>query len=129
MAHYALINSENIVVNVITGVDENTIQIDLDGSEVGGSAEAWEEFYSTRPWFSGLYCKRTSYNNKIRKQYAGIGFTYDSLNDVFIRPQPFKSWLLDENFDWQAPIPCPNDNELFLWDEELLDWKPANGDA
>lgn len=87
MAHYALINSENIVVNVITGVDENVTQIDLDGTEVGGSSEAWETFYASRPWFQGLYCKRTSYNGKIRKNYAGIDFTYDADKDAFIPPK------------------------------------------
>lgn len=123
MAHYALINDENIVVQVITGVDENETQMDLDGTEVGGSAEAWEDFYQTRPWFEGLTCKRTSYNGNIRKQYAGIGFTYDSVADVFIAPQPFPSWTLDENHDWQAPIPYPNDGLVYVWNENDQDWE------
>ena len=125
MAHYALINNDNnIVINVITGVDENIIQTDLDGSQVGGSSEAWEEFYASRPWFTNVYCKRTSYNNKIRKQYAGIGFTYDSVNDVFILPQPFPSWSLDENFDWQPPTPRP-EGFGWYWDEPSLTWLEA----
>lgn len=120
MAHYALIDENNIVTHVITGVDEHLTQIDVDGSEVGGSSEAWESFYSSRPWFAGLTCKRTSYNNKIRKQYAGIGFTYDSANDVFIAPQPYPSWSLDQNYDWQPPKPQP---EIpCYWDEDLLEW-------
>ena len=120
MAHYALLNENNIVISVITGVDENIIQTDLDGTQVGGSSEAWEEFYASRPWFNAVSCKRTSYNNNIRKQYAGIGYTYDSVADVFIARQPFPSWSLDENFDWQAPTPKPEG--FWIWDEETLSW-------
>jgi hypothetical protein len=121
MAHYALINQQNIVVQVITGIDETEIQIDNNGSSVGGSSEAWEDFYSNLPWYQGLICKRTSYNGKIRKQYAGIGFTYDFANDIFIAPQPYPSWNLDENFDWQPPKPRP-DGEFWVWDEEVGEW-------
>jgi hypothetical protein len=126
MAHYALIDENNTVVQVITGVDENIIQTDLDGSQVGGSSEAWEQFYQTRPWFEGLYCKRTSYNNKIRKQFAGIGYTYDAANDVFIAPKPYPSWVLGNNFDWEAPIPRPEIEGIWewewYWDEDTLKW-------
>lgn len=121
MAHYALINQENVVVQVISGVDENVIQTDLDGTVVGGSSQAWEDFYASRPWFNGLYCKRTSYNNNIRKQYAGIGFKYDANADVFISPQPYQSWSLDNNYDWQPPTPKPEGNG-WRWDEESLNW-------
>jgi hypothetical protein len=85
MAHYALINSENVVVQVITGIDEYVTQYD-NGVEVGGSSEAWEQFYENQLWHSGLTCKRTSYNGNIRGTYAGIGFTYDAVNDVFVAP-------------------------------------------
>jgi hypothetical protein len=126
MAHYALIDENNTVVQVITGVDENIIQTDLDGSQVGGSSEAWEQFYQTRPWFEGLYCKRTSYNNKIRKQFAGIGYTYDATNDVFIAPRPYPSWVLGDNFEWKAPIPVPIVEGKWewdwYWDEQVGDW-------
>lgn len=124
MAHYALINEDNIVVNVITGVDEDVTQIDANGNEVGGSSEAWEQFYSSLPWFQGLKCKRTSYNSKIRKQYAAIGYLYDEINDVFIRPKPHQSWKLDENFDWQAPILKPNKG-FWIWQEENQEWVNA----
>ena len=123
MAHYALIDENNIVVQVITGVDEDIVQQDLDGTEVGGSSEAWEQFYETRPWFEGLTCKRTSYNHRIRKQYAGIGYSYDAINDVFIAPQPYPSWSLDENHDWQPPIPYPNDGLIYFWNEDDQDWE------
>ena len=85
MAHYAFIDSNNVVVKVLTGVDEDVIQLD-NGVEVGGSTEAWEAFYENQPWHSGLTCKRTSYNGTIRGTYAGIGFTYDAVNDVFVAP-------------------------------------------
>ena len=86
MAHYAFIDSNNIVVNVIVGVDETVTQIDTDGTEVGGSTEAWEQFYESQSWHSGLTCKRTSYNGNIRGVYAGIGYTYDADADVFVAP-------------------------------------------
>jgi hypothetical protein len=116
MAHYALINSDNIVVNVITGVDENVIQTDLDGSEVGGSSEAWEQFYVTQPQFAGLTCKRTSYNGSIRANFAGIGYIYDPDFDVFIAPRPYPSWKLDyTTYQWEAPIAKPDEVEGFIW--------------
>jgi hypothetical protein len=121
MAHYALINSNNVVVQVITGVDETVTQLD-NGVEVGGSTEAWEQFYENQPWHSGLTCKRTSYNNNIRKQYAGIGFTYDADADVFVAPQPFASWTLDENHDWQPPTPMPVDDKRYAWFEPNQQW-------
>lgn len=121
MAHYALLNENNIVIQVISGVDENIIQTDLDGTQVGGTSESWETFYATRPWLNAVSCKRTSYNNNIRKQYAGIGYSYDSVADVFIAPQPYPSWSLDENFDWQAPTPIPTEGRWY-WDEPTLTW-------
>ena len=125
MAHYALLDENNIVIQVITGVDENIIQTDLDGTQVGGSSEAWEQFYATRPWFNAVSCKRTSYNHNIRKQYAGIGFTYDAVNDVFIAPSLYPSWSLDENFDWQPPTPMPTEG-VWIWNENILSWVELN---
>lgn len=123
MAHYALIDSNNIVVNVITGVDENIIQTDLDGTQVGGSSEAWEDFYGSRPWFEGLYCKRTSYNNNIRKNYAAVGYTYNIDKDAFIPPKPFNSWILNEETClWESPVPKPDEGWDWAWDEENGLW-------
>ena len=85
MAHYAFLDSNNVVVKVITGVDETVTQLD-NGMEVGGSTEAWEQFYESQSWHSGLTCKRTSYNGNFRGVYAGIGYTYDAVNDVFVAP-------------------------------------------
>lgn len=107
MAHYAFVNENNIVTEVITGIDETeTIE--------GLSPEEW---YGK---FRGKKCIRTSYNNKIRRRYAGIGFSYDPIHDVFIEPQPFPSWNLDANFDWQAPKARPEG--VFFWDEKSLEW-------
>ena len=107
MAHYAWLDENNSVVNVSVGVDETELINGLDT----------ETFYSQA---TGYNIKRTSYNGKIRKQYAGIGFSYDLINDVFIAPQPYPSWSLDDNFNWQAPTPKPEG--LFTWDEPTLTW-------
>jgi len=109
MAHYAFLDENNIVTEVITGINETELIEGLD-------TETW---YGN---FRGQTCKRTSYNNNIRKQYAGIGFTYDAVNDVFIAPQPYPSWSLDENFDWQPPTPRPTDGKFYAWNEETQGW-------
>lgn len=127
MAHYALINSDNIVVQVITGVDENVIQTDTDGTQVGGSTLAWEEFYASRPQFKGLTCKRTSYNESIRANYAGIGYKYDPDFDVFISPQPFPSWKLNyTTYQWEAPVPMPTELANYRWSEHNQEWITAS---
>ena len=120
MAHYAFMNSDNVVVKVITGVDETETQND-NGTVVGGSAEAWEAFYAAQPWHEGLTCKRTSYNSNIRKQYAGIGYSYDAAADVFVAPQPYASWTLDSNHDWQAPVARPAEG-MWSWNEADQAW-------
>ena len=107
MAHYAFI-TDGIVTEVITGIDETELIEGLD-------TETW---YGN---FRGQTCKRTSYNNRIRKQYAGIGYSYDPVADVFIAPQPYPSWSLDDNFDWQAPTPRPTEG-FWYWNESTLSW-------
>ena len=130
MAHYALLDENNIVVNVITGIDENIVQTDLDSTLVGGTSEAWEQFYASLPWFEGLTCKRTSYNAKttgFRKNYAGIGYTYDENRDAFIAPKPFESWILNEQTcRWVAPINIPGYDKMYIWNEEDIRWDEAN---
>jgi hypothetical protein len=111
MAHYAFLDNNNIVTEVIVGIDETELIEGLD-------PETW---YGN---FRGQTCKRTSYNNKIRKQYAGIGYTYDAVSDVFIRPQIYPSWILDSNFDWQPPVPMPEKGNYY-WDEEIGNWVEA----
>ena len=108
MAHYAWLDENNIVVNVTVGVDETELINGLDT----------ETFYSQA---TGYNIKRTSYNHNIRKQYAGIGYFYDPVADVFITPQPYPSWSLDENFDWQPPTPQPAEKGWY-WNELTLSW-------
>ena len=122
MAHYAYLDENNTVTMVIVGKNED----DLPGN--------WEEYYGA---------KRTSYNTRggvyydpntnepaqdqskaFRKNYAGIGYTYDLVKDAFIPPKPFASWILNEDSClWEAPVPYPTDNLVYAWDEESLTWK------
>jgi hypothetical protein len=111
MAHYAFLDENNIVTEVITGIDETELIEGLD-------PETW---YGN---FRGQTCKRTSYNNRIRKQYAAIGYIYDPDANVFIAPQPYPSWTLDDNFDWQAPTTKPAEG-FWNWDEEIGNWVEA----
>lgn len=111
MAHYAFLDDQNIVTEVIVGIDETEL---IEGKD----PETW---YSE---FRGQVCKRTSYNGNIRKNYAGIGYTYDSKRDAFIGPKPFDSWELDEETSqWVAPIEYPTDGIIYAWNEEALDWE------
>jgi len=107
MAHYAFLDANNVVTEVITGIDETELIEGLD-------TETW---YGN---FRGQQCVRTSYNGNIRKQYAGIGYTYNADLDIFVAPQPFESWTLDENNDWQPPTPKPDGQ--YYWSEEDLEW-------
>lgn len=127
MAHYAWINADNIVINVSVGVDENVTHSD-NGTPVGGSTEGWEQFYTASINQEGVYAKRTSYNHNIRKQFATVGSTYDSVADVFVYPSPFPSWTLDSNHDWQPPIPFPADDNYYEWNETTLNWVLVNID-
>ena len=110
MAHYAFLDEKNIVTEVIVGKDE-TETID------GVLPEIW---YGN---FRGQKCVRTSYNAKIRANYAGVGYSYDPKNDVFIAPQPFASWTLDANYKWQPPVEYPSDGQLHQWNEETKSWQ------
>lgn len=108
MAHYAFLNSNNEVVEVITGIDETELIEGLD-------PEIW---YGN---FKGLICKRTSYNAKMRGKYAAIGDTYNTEEDLFISPQPYPSWTRIGSF-WKAPIDMPLDGKMYGWDEENQQW-------
>jgi hypothetical protein len=112
MAHFAQIEN-GTVVNVIV-VHNNELLV--DGVEVESKGI---EF--CKSLFGGDWVQ-TSYNHNIRKQYAGIGSTYDADADVFVSPQPFPSWSLDENYDWQAPIAYPADGKDYSWDEANQVW-------
>jgi hypothetical protein len=111
MAHYAFLNDNNIVTEVITGKDENEL---LEGLTP-------EEWYGN---FRGQRCIRTSYNGNIRKNYAGIGYTYDEQRDAFIAPKPFNSWILNEGTcQWEAPVAYPTDEKFYVWNENQRNWE------
>lgn len=112
MAHFAKLDENNIVVEVHCVANQ---ALDLQNEEDSGIAFLTEWSGGHTNW------RQTSYNNNIRKQYAGVGYFYDEVNDVFIRPQPYPSWSLDNNFDWQPPIPAP-EGLNWIWDEESLSW-------
>jgi hypothetical protein len=107
MAHYAFIDSNNMVTEVITGVDETQL---IEGLK----PEIW---YGN---FRGQTCVRTSYNGKIRGTYAGIGYSYNSEEDIFIAPQPFPSWIRNGSF-WDPPVPMPTEGR-WEWNEEEGAW-------
>jgi hypothetical protein len=114
MAHYAFLNSQNIVTEVIVGIDETELIEGLD-------PETW---YGN---LRGQVCKRTSYNGNMRKNYAGIGFTYDYDLDAFIAPRPFSKWTLDtETCLWVPPIPYPSDGLVYLWNDNQGTWEALN---
>ena len=116
MAHYAFLDENYIVTEVIVGKDESNFD--------------WERYYGD---IRGQLCKRTSYNTiggvhknggtPLRKNYAGLGFTYDPIRDAFIAPKPYPSWNLNEgSCIWEAPVPYPNDGQLYSWDESTKSW-------
>ena len=117
MAHYAFLDENNVVTEVIVGKEEGNFD--------------WEQQYGS---IRGQACKRTSYNTMggvhsnggtpFRKNYAGIGYTYDPVKDAFIPPQPFPSWVLDEETClWGAPVAYPDDEKRYDWDEPTISWK------
>ena len=101
MSHFAKIDKDNIVTQVIV---------------------AEQDFiYSGKVGDSFLWIQ-TSYNGNFRKQFASKGSKYDKTNDVFIKPQPYPSWTLDSNFDWQPPTPMPDDDKIYNWNEDTTTW-------
>ena len=118
MAHYAFLNMQNIVTEVIVGKEET------DGPT------NWEMHYGN---IREQVCKRTSYNTQggvhsgdgipYRKNYAGVGYTYDETRDAFIPPKPYDSWTLNEtSCTWQAPTAYPDDDQMYTWNEETTSW-------
>ena len=121
MAHYAFLDENNIVTEVIVGKEEGNFN--------------WEQQYGS---FRGQLCKRTSYNTTggvhklggtpFRKNFAGIGYTYDETKDAFISPKPFNSWILNEDTCiWNAPVAIPTteleDNQYYSWNESIINWE------
>lgn len=109
MAHAAEVDNNNTVVRVLVVPDEQEHRIqDYLANELG-LGSTWVQ---------------TSYNARIRKNYAGIGYTYDAGRDAFIAPKPYESWLLNEDTcQWEAPVPYPTDGLMYEWDETITDWK------
>jgi len=133
MAHYALLNNQNIVTKVCTGKNEDETDTNIE--------IVYQNMF-------GKLCKRTSYNTKggvhydpdtndnepskdqskaFRKNYAGIGYTYDETRDAFIPPKTFDSWTLNETSClWEAPVAYPDDGEMYIWNEEKIKWDLAS---
>jgi hypothetical protein len=121
MAHFAKLDEHNVVLEVNVVNNETISNLPFPNSEPLGVAFLTE--------WSGGYTnwKQTSYNASFRKNYAGIGFTYSAELDAFVPPKPFPSWLLNTNTcQWEAPIPYPNDGNLYIWDEATQSWVPVN---
>lgn len=109
MAHAAEIDSNNTVVRVLVVPDEQEHRI--------------QDYLANELGLGGIW-RQTSYNARIRKNYAGIGYTYDAGRDAFIAPKPYASWLLNEDTcQWEAPVAYPTDGIMYQWDEETTDWK------
>lgn len=116
MAHFAQLDENNVVQQVIVIANE-----DCGGGEFPSSEAPGQEFIATLG-LGGVW-KQTSYNNNFRKRYAGIGYSYDEVNDVFISPRPYASWNLNSEFDWEAPIPMPTEGGPWMWSEEAGNWE------
>ena len=121
MAYFAQLDENNVVLQVIS----------INNSVVG---EPEKSFPDTEPLGQSFIknvlqlegeWKQTSYNNNFRKQYAGVGYQFDTDADVFIAPQPYPSWSLDDNHDWEAPVPMPEEG-FWVWDEDAGQWQEVD---
>ena len=115
MAHFAELDSNNKVIRVI--VINNNELLDNNGFEKETKGiDFCQSLFGHNRW------KQTSYNNSFRGRFAGIGFEYNPDADIFIEPQPFPSWSIDSNYNWQPPIPYPTDNKNYTWNEDNKSW-------
>ena len=106
MSHWAEIDENNIVTRVLVGNNSEPDEGEAFMNSLGGT------------WV------KTSYNGNIRKNYAGVGYSYDSSRDAFIAPKPFDSWVLDEDTcRWEAPVAYPTDGKMYAWNEEITNWE------
>jgi hypothetical protein len=115
MSHFAKLDENNVVIFVTVGRQED------DGKEAELSARTGEVYKQTSyNTFAGQHCLG---GTPFRKNFAGVGFTYNEQRDAFIPPKPFNSWVLDENTcQWQAPFELPNDSKNYVWNEQSLSW-------
>ena len=117
MAHFAKINNENIVEQVLVVNNEVLLKSDGTESELKGKQFLISVFGISK-WI------QTSYNGTIRKNFAGLGYKYDSTRDAFVPPQPFESWILNEETClWDSPILYPSDDKIYNWNEDILNWE------
>ena len=116
MAHFAKIGLDNIVTEVLVVANRETM--DAQGNEQESiGIEFLKTLTGHNTWI------QTSYNGSIRKNFAGIGYTYDSQRDAFISPKPYPSWtLVEENCKWISPVPMPTDGKMYQWDEATINW-------
>jgi len=122
MAYFAKLKTGNIVEQVIS--INNAVITDANGIE---QEQLGVDFINKLYGTNDIW-KQTSYNNRIRKNYAGIGYTYDETRDAFITPKPFNSWILNEQTcNWEAPVAYPNDGNKYSWNEKILNWELING--
>lgn len=119
MSNFVNLNENNEIVNSIV---INDLFIKFDQIDYLESEKLGQKYIKDELGLDGLW-KITSFNGFFRKQYASIGYTYDPYNDIFICPQPYPSWILNENFDWIAPTPMPNDGNTYVWNEDQLSWQ------
>ena len=130
MAHFAELKSVTDPTGFTSDTHQVVQRVVVVGNDIaanGGTLEENDMHVDGETWcanfFKGGSWKQTSYNHNFRKQYAGIGYTYDKTKDKFIAPQRFPSWVLDDNDDWQPPTAMPDDGKEYTWDEENKDWK------
>ena len=116
MAHFAELDSNNKVVRVIVVSNQDTADEHGVEQESIGIAFCKSLFGEETNWI------QTSYNASFRRKYAGEEDIYDSSNDIFISPQRYPSWVLDENFNWTSPVPFPNDGKKYNWNEQTINW-------
>ena len=115
MAHFAKIDENNVVIQVV--VVDNKDTADASGVEKEHIGAAFLERLLGGTW------KQTSYNGNKRKNYAGIGYTYRADIDAFVAPKPFASWILNADAQWEAPVAMPTDGQMYSWDEATTSWK------
>lgn len=131
MAHFAELGENNIVLRTVVISNDDILDSNGIEQESMGVSLCQHLFGAQTRWV------QTSYNGNIRYRYAGIGFTYNAEADAFIEPQPFTSWVLDDNYAWQAPIPMPADSNpedptitpvAYRWNEETVSWEAFDPD-
>ena len=117
MSYFAQLNQNNVVLQVIA-ISNN------DAPDPYPASEALGQSFIASLGLEGVW-RQTSYHGNIRAHYAGIGYTYDDQADVFIPPQPYPSWTLDDQWNWQPPTLYPTDGGMYTWDEDTQTWEPS----